>query len=90
MTDDKEPTINVEYIDNCYIGMSKALNIFAQRYNLKFEEIDIIMGRLSAEFRQKQMDMYVRYVLEKVMEDVFGIKPDDEKEPTKPKTDMYR
>jgi len=73
--------------------MSKALNIFAQRYNLKFEEIDIVMGRLSAEFRQKQMDMYVRYVLEKVMEDVFGIKPDDGKEPTKPKppkTEMYR
>ena len=86
MEKEKEPTINVGYIDTCYINMSKALNIFAQRYNLKFEEIDIIMSRMSAEFRQKQMDMYVRYVMEEVM----GILAKPGEKPKPPKAGMYR
>ena len=85
MADEKEPTINVKYVDDCYVNMSKALNIFAQRYNLKFEEIDIIVGRMSAEFRQKQMDMYVRYVMEEVM----GILGKPGEKPKPPKVGVY-
>ena len=85
MTDEKEPTINVKYVDDSYLNMSKALNIFAQRYKLKFEEIDIIMGRLGAEFRQKHLDMYVRYVMEEVM----GILAKPGEKPKPPKAGVY-
>ena len=85
MTNEKEPTINVKYVDTCYINLSKAFNIFASRYKLKFEEIDIIMSRITAEFRQKQMDMYVRYVMEEVM----GILSKPGEKPKPPKTRIY-
>jgi len=49
--------------------MSKALNIFTQRHDLKFEEVDIILHRLRAEWDQKKMSMYFTYLAETYKED---------------------
>lgn len=43
--------------------MSKALGIFVKKHELKFEEIDVILGRLKAEWDQKKMDMYFTYLI---------------------------
>ena len=70
-----KPSINPEYVDFIYLNMSKAINIFARRYELKFEEIDVILHRLEEEWTQKKMDLYFRYCMDMYKENVK--KPDD-------------
>jgi len=59
----KEPSINTDNIDDIYFSMSKALGIFVKRHTLKFEEVDIVLHRLYAEWDQKKMDMYFTYLV---------------------------
>ncbi len=59
----KEPSIDTDDIDNVYFSMSKALGIFVKKHTLKFEEVDIILHRLEAEWDQKKLDMYFTYLV---------------------------
>jgi len=64
-----KPSINTDNIDNVYFSMSKALSIFVKKHTLKFEEVDIVLHRLEAEWFQKKMDMYFGYLIVNYKED---------------------
>jgi len=57
-----KPSINTDDVDDVYFNMSKALNMFVKKHTLKFEEVDIVLHRLEAEWFQKKMDMYFTYL----------------------------
>jgi len=58
----KEPSIDTKLVDTIYLNMSKALNTFVRRNNLKFEEVDIILHRMESEWDQKKMQMFFMYL----------------------------
>ena len=45
------------------------MGIFVTKHNLKFEEVDIIIYRLKAEWDQKKMNMYFRYLIDTYKDD---------------------
>ena len=65
----QEPTINADDCDSIYFSMSKAMNIFVKKHELKFEEVDIIINRLKVEWDQKKMNMFFKYLLDTFQED---------------------
>jgi len=56
-------SINAKNCDETYFSMSKAFGIFVKKYELKFEEVDVVIHRLEAEWNQKKMDMYFTYLI---------------------------
>ncbi len=76
MVDDS--SINSKNVDFVYWNISKAFNIFTKRFKLKFEEVDIVLHRLDAEWEQKRMQMYFQWCIQELVKGYTPKPPGDQ------------